>query len=412
MKTETTRKDPGGFTLVELLVVITIIGVIAGLAIPAIGQVRKTMLRAAMKAELNVIEQGFDSYKTKYGDYPPDFSDWSIVRRHYLKIFPDIAQSELTLLLLLLDNEPDNDPTTASQAASPANFLPFAMDRAEAVVWSLGGFSADPQFPFTGEGGPLEFLPVIDNGGTPLAGDRANPSHYQYRAIRNAPLVEFNAKQVTFNALTSPTGPSYTSGVFDRNVSSDEPMGILGGFPAAYQTADVFPAYILRRDQRPVVYFDSRTYAFNFTAGGVTVFNGYVDYEDGVDVTAVTTDDLDGVRPVYSVQPNQPTTTITTLGASAASWQFENPSTFQLLGPGLDGDYGVLLDADGGDPSNAAPAYFQTDGSMLVLSASGPATQASAISRFDITAIVRDASNKFRDNLSNIVNGAFEDELD
>ena len=233
MKTKMTRKDLGGFTLVELLVVITIIGVIAGLAIPAIGQVRKSMLRAAMKAELNVIEQGFDSYKTKYGDYPPDFSDWSIVRRHYLKIFPDIAQSELTLLLLLLDNEPDNDPTTASQAASPANFLPFAMDRAEAVVWSLGGFSADPQFPFTGEGGPLEFLPVIDNGGTPLAGDRANPSHYQYRAIRNAPLVEFNAKQVTFNALTSPTGPSFTtSGVFDRNVSSDEPMGILGGFPS------------------------------------------------------------------------------------------------------------------------------------------------------------------------------------
>ncbi|MEL6106650.1 MAG: type II secretion system protein [Planctomycetota bacterium] len=414
MRRTFTRKDSSGFTLVELLVVITIIGVIAGLAIPAIGAVRKRVIKAAMSAELNVIEQGFDAYKTKYGDYPPDFSDWSIVRRHYLKIFPDIAQSELTLLLLLCDDEPDNDPSTPSQAASVANFQPFVLDRAEAVVWSLGGFSADPQFPFTGEGGPLEFLEQIDINGTLTSGDRSNPSHYQYRVVRNAPFADFDTGQLTFNPIAATNGiPAYLSGVFDRNVSADEPAGILGPLPAVFQTPDIFPAYVLRRDQHPVVYFDSRTYAFNYVDSGASVFNAYVDYENGVDLTSITTDDLDGVRPVYSTQPNQPPAGgIVGLGGSAASWQFANPTTFQLFAPGLDGDYGVLLDTDGGAPSNSAPAYFQTDGSMLALVAGGPATQVGGISRFDITAFVRDASNKFGDNLSNVVEGAFEDQVD
>ena len=33
------------------------------------------------------------------------------------------------------------------------------MDRAEAIVWTLGGYSSNPLFPFTGDGGPLELIP-------------------------------------------------------------------------------------------------------------------------------------------------------------------------------------------------------------------------------------------------------------
>ncbi|MEM7317305.1 MAG: type II secretion system protein, partial [Planctomycetota bacterium] len=259
MRTNQKRQTAGGFTLVELLVVITIIGIIAGLAIPAVGRVMKSVRVTAMKAELNVIEQGFDSYKTKYGDFPPDFSDWGIVRRHYLKIFPDIAQSELQLLLDLCDTTPDNDPTVNHSPASVADFDPFVMNRAEAVVWSLGGFSADPQFPFTGDGGPLEFLTVIQGV---AATNRAHPAHYQYRPVRNAPLVEFKPIQLTLQPLVTATGPAFNGTVYDRNRSTDEPMNVgPASFPNVYRIADIFPAYVLREEQSPVVYFDSRTYA-------------------------------------------------------------------------------------------------------------------------------------------------------
>ena len=192
MKMNRTRKDTDGFTLVELLVVITIIGVIAGLAIPAIGSVMKTVRKAAMRAELTNIETGIDSYFTRYGDYPPDFSDWNIVRRHYLKIFPDIAQTELRLLYRMLDVADDNNTAVQMSTTAVANpqsiaFDPYAMDRAEALVWSLGGFSADPQFPFTGPGGPLVAIPVPASvTPTPMIDD---PMWYEYNPTRNSPDV-------------------------------------------------------------------------------------------------------------------------------------------------------------------------------------------------------------------------------
>ena len=175
-----------GFTLVELLVVITIIGALAGLAIPAISAVMRNVSVAAMKAEMTNIETGISDYQTKYGDYPPDFFDWSIAKRHYLKIFPDIAASELILLQRLCDTVADN---AANQLTATHPHDPTKLDRAEALVWSLGGFSSDPQFPFTGSGGPLVYFGP--------AGSEADPSLYEYNPIRNAPQVEFETKRLS-----------------------------------------------------------------------------------------------------------------------------------------------------------------------------------------------------------------------
>jgi prepilin-type N-terminal cleavage/methylation domain-containing protein len=59
------------FTLVELLVVISIIGVLAALIIPLAGSVSRTKKINTAQAEMQQIETALENYKAKYGVYPP-----------------------------------------------------------------------------------------------------------------------------------------------------------------------------------------------------------------------------------------------------------------------------------------------------------------------------------------------------
>jgi prepilin-type N-terminal cleavage/methylation domain-containing protein len=374
-----------GFTLVELLVVITIIGAIAALAIPAINNVRKTVAEASMRAELVNIENGIDSYYTKYGDYPPDFSDWNLVRRHYLKIFPDIDDGELQLLYMLCDDMADNN---TNQMTASTNYDVTAMDRAEALVWSLGGFSSDPQFPFTGEGGPLAVLdPTVS---------RHNPANVEYNPTRNAPEVDFEPGRLSFVSFNE----ANPKGFNNRFESNDDTI------PTRANPRDLFPTYILRDGSSPVVYFDARTYALAVPnpSASVPAFNGYLRF------TSDSESGFDGLRPVYSNVPgeNPDPNAYGSLTNAAQGWQFENPKTFQLLAPGLDGLYGQLTDSNGGtDPSDTAPVYFQTSGDLIVLdaNATNPAgLKNGLVSRFDLTGLpagLRDVP--FRDNMGNFL---------
>jgi prepilin-type N-terminal cleavage/methylation domain-containing protein len=60
------------FTLVELLVVIAIMAILAALIFPAVKGVKAKSMRSKAEAELKQIEAAIDSYKAKYGHYPPD----------------------------------------------------------------------------------------------------------------------------------------------------------------------------------------------------------------------------------------------------------------------------------------------------------------------------------------------------
>ncbi len=59
------------FTLVELMVVIVIIGIIAGFALPAIFSAVKAARQGAYKLEVDTLADAVEKYRTKYGDYPP-----------------------------------------------------------------------------------------------------------------------------------------------------------------------------------------------------------------------------------------------------------------------------------------------------------------------------------------------------
>src|SRR4051812_45325665 len=147
------------FTLVELLVVITIISVLAALiTVAAIGALKKAQ-EARIKAEINQIATAVDEYKNKTTAYPPNSqTDGSAgpideagvmndVRRHLRQLAPRTQESDDWVLVL-----------TGQTPTVPKNFshapLPGGITAGEAVVFWLGGFSSDPKFPISGEGGP------------------------------------------------------------------------------------------------------------------------------------------------------------------------------------------------------------------------------------------------------------------
>ena len=60
-----------GFTLVELLVVIVIIGILASLVVGLSGTASRKMRESRTRAELVAIETAIEAYKSKFGHYPP-----------------------------------------------------------------------------------------------------------------------------------------------------------------------------------------------------------------------------------------------------------------------------------------------------------------------------------------------------
>lgn len=59
-----------GFTLIELLMVIAVILILAGITFGISRGVQNAQARAKAKAELAVISQALETYKSKHGDYP------------------------------------------------------------------------------------------------------------------------------------------------------------------------------------------------------------------------------------------------------------------------------------------------------------------------------------------------------
>ena len=63
-------KTKQAFTLIELLMVISIIGVLAGILIPTVGAVRKQANIAASKSQLSNYVTAMTVFKSEYGYFP------------------------------------------------------------------------------------------------------------------------------------------------------------------------------------------------------------------------------------------------------------------------------------------------------------------------------------------------------
>ncbi len=71
-----------GFTLIEVLVVIAIIGVLVGLTVPAVMMALSAVKQRAIGLECQAIASSVEAYRTKFGEYPPDGADPSLLERH------------------------------------------------------------------------------------------------------------------------------------------------------------------------------------------------------------------------------------------------------------------------------------------------------------------------------------------
>lgn len=68
-----------GFTLIEILVVVAIIGILMAIAIPAISAARRAANKSATAAQMKFIADACEMYYNDFNDYPGMFSDESYI---------------------------------------------------------------------------------------------------------------------------------------------------------------------------------------------------------------------------------------------------------------------------------------------------------------------------------------------
>jgi len=118
-----------GFTLVEILIVIVIIGLLAGMTTTVIVGARRSVNNSVITAQMSQLSIALDEYKNKFGEYPPDLSDKEAVKRHLKKRWPRSGYGV-------------ND-------ASYATFMKHvelgcALSSGDACVWKLVNDDGDP----------------------------------------------------------------------------------------------------------------------------------------------------------------------------------------------------------------------------------------------------------------------------
>ena len=80
-------KHDAGFTLIELMIVMAIIGVLATLAIPSFVGALKHAREAVLKEDLHVLREAIDSYTMDKQKAPQSLDD--LIQDGYLKSIPE-----------------------------------------------------------------------------------------------------------------------------------------------------------------------------------------------------------------------------------------------------------------------------------------------------------------------------------
>jgi prepilin-type N-terminal cleavage/methylation domain-containing protein len=332
----------GGFTLVELLVVIVVLSILIGLLLPAINAAIRTAKKAAVSSEINQLAAALASFKSKFGDYPPSRVYLAEDGNYTALSTTAIASGDISLNQLgartvsaLRKFWPRVNLSTSggavfsgTMASPPATWYDFNGDGKFNGPWILEGHQCLTFF--------LGGIPTQDSNGnygmTGFAKDPSNPftSLNMPNGVgtnRQPPLFEF----VPSRLFTDPndTYGSLVPGYYDS----------LGGVPGtasglnfyAYFSAYGNNGYDPNDVNFPEVDANNNgPIGLNFQVtfpNAYSVPSGYVSY---VSVSAA---------------PNPYTTTLSvatgTSGHGVNVVSYINAQSFQIISSGIDGLYGV-----------------------------------------------------------------------
>ena len=164
------KRQNQGFTLIELLVVISVVGILVSITFGVSRGVKSAQSRAIVKAELSVLAQALEQYKSRYGDYPRHDSDDGDYPT------PEGGEMTNTMLLYALTGRMDMERVADGNGGTEVRVSKVSdqMDNTEVI--------AKPQFietsKFTVSGDANEPNQLLDPWG--------NPYIYWYKWERSA----------------------------------------------------------------------------------------------------------------------------------------------------------------------------------------------------------------------------------
>ncbi len=293
------RRLRAAFTLVELLMVIMIIGLLAGLLTAGAWKAIQAGNRAKVVSEIDSLSNALEEYKTKFVGYPPNAASddrnnriMVHVRRAFARFVPipgaDNGYSDFRDRILGANpyNTAQYGYNYLDTAGNPQPLDINTLDQAECHVFWLAGFPT-----------PVDTGTLLPISSSPLYGFSANPLDPTLKGGSRIPgNFEFDTKRLRDADLDG--WPEYYP---DLNVSV------------------VFPP--------PYVYFDSGTYSS--TTPGVQFYQ------------------YPCLAPTAPLIPMGPGPYIAEWGVAVpylekatAPIAYVNPKKFQIISAGLDGRYG------------------------------------------------------------------------
>ena len=231
-----------GFTLVEVLVVIMIIALLAGLLTPAVMRSLNSARNAAIKAEIDMLHMAIMNYKNEYGSFPPSYvptlSGSDAACKHLTRIFPRIAQGDLLLQARSLSYMNLGTGTfAAAQSLTPDAAL---------VAW-LFGYNDQAAYPVLYTNGSATLnLPTINVTGTVASRKK---------------LFDFDVTRIKNYQYCPPSKPSSPYIYIDR--SSYGTVGVSGSIPSFAIGSQTYRALRLPTAAVPPSFADPQQQPFN-----------------------------------------------------------------------------------------------------------------------------------------------------
>ncbi len=104
------RRRRAGFTLLELIIVVAMLGILATIALPALKNWPRRTAEAVLKTDLRTMRDVIDQYHSDKGFYPPSLEE--LVDAGYLRGIPvdPITKSDKTWVAVYQEIDPENRP--------------------------------------------------------------------------------------------------------------------------------------------------------------------------------------------------------------------------------------------------------------------------------------------------------------